>query len=97
MLYLNVLYQFENEEAQEDFYEELYANNIPEIFRSEKGNLQYDYYFPEDCATELLLIEKWADADSLTAHSESETMKCLTEIKNRLVKKVTVRKFEIEM
>lgn len=95
MLYLNVTYKFENEENREQFYEELYANNIPDIFRAENGNIKYDYYFPEDCETELLLVEKWENAEVLKAHLEGETTKILGEIKNRLVKDTDVLKFEM--
>ena len=47
MLYLNVTYKFENEENREQFYEELYANNI-ECIDNVVNKGEFLVLYPED-------------------------------------------------
>ena len=70
---------------RETFLEKLTAEGIVAACRGEEGNMKYDYYFPVERADELLLIEKWRDADALAAHAKQPHMKRMDEIKAEYV------------
>jgi len=70
---------------REAFLETLTAEGIVAACRREEGNMKYDYYFPAERADELLLIEKWRDADALAAHAKQAHMKRMDEIKAEYV------------
>jgi len=64
MIVLNVTYKCKPE-MREEFLERIMTEGIDDAVRAEDGNLKYDYYFPADDTQELLLVEKWRDADAL--------------------------------
>ena len=54
---------------RDQFLETIITEGIDEASRAEHGNMKYDYYLPADGRNELLLVEKWLDADALTVHA----------------------------
>ena len=61
------------------------TEGIDAASRAEAGNIKYDYYTPVDGDDELLLVEKWRDADALKAHSAQPHFARLGEIKAEFV------------
>jgi quinol monooxygenase YgiN len=94
MICLMVTYVFESDEKREEFFEGLYANNIPDTFLNEKGNMMYDYFFPVENDNELLLVEKWENQADLDAHGKSGKMELLSKLKTELVKDVKIEKYQ---
>ncbi len=94
MIVLNVTYQCKPE-LREAFLERILAEGIDVASRAEDGNLKYDYYFPfDDRADELLLIEKWRDAEALAAHAETPHYAVLKALKPQYVTETVVERFE---
>ena len=68
MIVLNVTYKCK-EDMRDEFLAMIITEGIDEASRAEHGNMKYDYYLPADGRNELLLVEKWLDADALTVHA----------------------------
>ena len=95
MIVLNVTYQCRPGQ-REAFLERILAEGVDAASRAEAGNLKYDYYLPfDDRADELLLVEKWRDADALKAHSGLPHFQQLTAFKGEYVVDTRVERFEI--
>ena len=58
-----------------------------------RGNLKYDYYIPLG-GDDLLLVEKWRDADALRLHAETPHYAKLKELKPQHVTETVVERFE---
>ena len=95
MIVLNVTYSC-TAEVREEFLKRLHAEGIDEACRSEDGNFKYDYYLPENGSDELLLVEKWRDAEALRAHGEQPHFIRLAQIKNELQIPTVINKYFVE-
>ena len=93
MIVLNVTYKCKPD-MREEFLEAVYAEGIDEACRAEDGNIKYGYYTPTDGSDDLLLIEKWRDADALAAHRIQQHFARLGEIKAEFVDETVIEKFE---
>ena len=90
---MNVTYKCKPE-MREEFLEMIYTEGIDVACRAEDGNLKYDYYTPVDGSDDLLLIEKWRDADALTKHAAQPHFKRLGELKGTFVNDTIIERFE---
>lgn len=93
-LMLHVTYSVK-EGRREEFVSAIKGRGLDKIFRAEKGNLSYEYYYSDSDADSVLLVEKWTDDETLSAHANTEYFKQLTELKNKYVQKVEIEKFDI--
>ena len=94
MIVLNVTYKCKPDMGDE-FLEAIMAEGIDEACRAEDGNIKYDYYFPADGSDELLLVEKWRDAEALAVHGKQPHFARLGELKNEFVDDTAIEKFEV--
>lgn len=94
MIVLNVTYKC-RQDMRDEFLEAIMTEGIDAASRAEGGNIKYDYYFPADGSDELLLVEKWKDADALKAHAEKPHFKRLGEIKREYVTDTVIERFEV--
>ena len=93
MIVLNVTYKCKPE-MREAFLEMLVTEGLDTACRTEDGNIQYDYFIPADCGSDdLLLVEKWRDADALTEHSRQPHYARIGEIKSEFVINTIIEKF----
>ena len=75
--------------------EAILTEGIDVACRAEDGNLKYDYYVPYDGdGDELLLVEKWRDAEALSAHGRQPHFARLGELKARFVNETVIERFE---
>ena len=95
MIVLNVTYKCKPDQ-REEFLEEIMTEGIDTASRAEAGNLKYDYYLPIDSSDELLLLEKWKDADALAEHGRQPHFKRLGEIKPIYVNDTIIEKFIVQ-
>ena len=96
MIVLNVTYKC-TAEKRSAFLEKLNEEGLAAACRAEAGNIKYDYYLPENGSGELLLIEKWKDADALKAHMKEPHFARIGEVKNEIGEIDTViDKFVVE-
>ena len=93
MIVLNVTYKCKPD-MREEFLEMIYTEGIDTASRSEKGNIKYDYYIPADGSDDLLLVEKWSNAEALAAHREQPHFARLGDLKKEYVFDVIVEKYE---
>ena len=93
MIVLNVTYKCKPEMAPE-FLECIMTEGIDEASRAEDGNLKYDYYIPVDGSDEMLLVEKWRDAEALAAHGKQPHFARLGELKPEFVLATIIEKYE---
>ena len=71
--------------TREEFLARVRAEGLDTACRAEEGNLQYDYYLSVDRGEDLLLIEKWKDADAVRAHAGQKHMARFEELKSEYV------------
>lgn len=95
MIVLNVTYKCKPELLNE-FLEMIMTEGIDEASRAEDGNIMYNYYKSVDDADELLLIEKWRDADALSAHGKQPHFAKLKELKEQYVIDTAIGKYVTE-
>lgn len=94
MIVLNVTYRCKPD-LRDEFLEMIYTEGIDTASRSEEGNIRYDYYTPVDGSDDLLLLEKWRDAEALDAHGRQPHFARLGELKKEFVIDTIIEKFEI--
>lgn len=94
MIVLNVTYKCKPG-MREEFLEMIITEGIDIACRAEDGNIKYDYYRPTDGSEELLLVEKWRDADALAAHGRQAHFARLGELKSEFVNDTIIEKLEI--
>ena len=94
MIVLNVTYKCKPG-MREAFLERIQAEGIDAASRAEAGNLQYDYFLPFDDNGDLLLVEKWKDADALSAHGKLPHFAKLGTFKAQYVAETLIDRFEV--
>ena len=92
MIVLNVTYKCKPG-MREAFLERILQEGIDIACRLEQGNIKYDYYLPVDGGDELLLVEKWQDADALKAHGSMPHFLRLGALKAEYVNETVIEKF----
>ena len=95
MIVLNVSYQCKPE-MRDKFLERIMAEGIDAASRADDGNLKYDYYIPASGGDELLLVEKWTDAEALSEHLKKPHLARLGELKSEYVIDAVIEKFEVQ-
>ncbi len=93
MIVLNVTYKCKRD-MRDEFLEMITTEGIDVASRAEDGNLKYDYYRSVDDCDELLLLEKWKDADALAEHSKQKHFTRLGELKSEYVEETVIEKYE---
>lgn len=88
----NIYYRSENGNAKK-FAEEMIKSGIVDEIKSKKGNLRYEYFIPLDDDTTILLIDSWENQEALDEHHNSETMKRITELRNKYDLHMKVEKY----
>lgn len=77
------------------FYRAILSRGIAAASRAEAGNEKYDYYLSPDNGNELLLIELWASAEAVRAHSETPHFKALGELKQEYVTETVIMRYDV--
>ena len=93
MIVLNVTYKCKPE-MRDEFLEMIITEGIDAASRADAGNMKYDYYLPVDGSNELLLVEKWSDAEALDEHGKQPHLARLGELKTKYVTDTIIEKFE---
>jgi len=95
MIVLNVTYKCKSG-MRDAFLAAIQAEGLDEACRNEDGNIKYDYYFPAAGGDEMLLVEKWRDADVLSVHSNMPHFKRIGELKAQFVEETVLEKYFTE-
>ncbi len=94
MIVLNVTYKCKPG-MRETFLENIKGEGLDAKSRAEAGNIKYDYYFPAEEKDELLLVEKWKDADAVADHGVQPHFLRLGEIKSLYVDETIIERYEV--
>ena len=89
---LNVTYKC-REGMREEFLEAVKAEGLDEASRSEEGNIKYDFYFADADPDELLLVEKWRDADAVKSHNSEQHFRRFGELKAGFVVETLLERY----
>jgi quinol monooxygenase YgiN len=92
-LTINIYYTGENGNARK-FVNEMITSGIVDRIRQEEGNLKYEYFFPVDDNSTVLLIDQWKDEEALNIHHKSEMMKEIAELRDKYKLKMKVEKYK---
>lgn len=95
MIILHVTYTTKPGEA-ENFIRAIENAGIDKATRAENGCLQYDYFYAAQAENQILLVERWADAEALKAHTCAEHFKQLGSMKDQFVLETTIVKYSGE-
>ena len=95
MIVLNVTYKCKPG-MRDEYLEMIMTEGIDEACRAEDGNIMYDYYTPVNNCDDLLLLEKWQDADVLAKHGKQPHIARLKEIKSEYVIDTILDKYVVE-
>ena len=95
MIVLNVTYRCKPGKRDE-FLDAIKNEGIDAASRAEDGNIKYDYYLPTKGVEEVLLVEKWKDAEAITKHGNMPHFKRLGELKADFVEETIIERFEKE-
>lgn len=93
MIVLNVTYKCKPE-LRDEFLEMIMSEGIDVACRAEDGNIKYDYYIPTDGSDDLLLVEKWRDAEALAVHGRQPHFARIGKLKGNYVDETIIEKFE---
>lgn len=94
MIVINVTYKCKPG-MREEFLEMIMAEGIDAACQAEAGNIKYDYYRSVEDNDELLLVEKWQDAEALAAHGKQPHFARLGEIKAEFVAETVIEKYTV--
>lgn len=81
---------------REEYIERLKTEGIVDAVRKEEGCIRYDYYFSENNADEILLIEAWESKRHQEIHIEQPHMVRLRELKPNFVLSTQLGEFELK-
>lgn len=79
---VNIYYTGEKDNARR-FAEKMISSGTVALIKAEEGNLKYDYFFPMDDPSTVLLIDSWASQEALNLHHASPMMKTIMELRNK--------------
>ena len=89
---VNIYYTGENGSAAA-FAREMIEKGIVTRIRAEKGNRQYEYFFPAEDKETVLLIDRWENAEALDRHHASEMMQEIAALREKYSLHMRVERF----
>ncbi len=93
MLVFNVTFKC-RPDMREAFLKSIISEGIDAAARREAGNLKYDFYLPVDNGSDLLLIEKYRDADAVAEHVRQAHTAKLVQLKEKYVADMILEQYE---
>ena len=79
---INIYYSGRNGAARK-FAEEMMSSGTVSAIRNEKGNLQYDYFYPVEDHETVLLIDSWVNQDAIDMHHRTPMMQKIMELREK--------------
>lgn len=79
---VNIYYSGKNGAARK-FAEEMVSSGTVASIRNEKGNLQYEYFYPMEDTETVLLIDSWVNQDAINMHHRTPMMQMITELREK--------------
>ena len=79
---VNIYYSGTNGSARK-FAEEIMATGTVAAIRSEKGNLQYAYFYPAEDPETVLLIDSWESQAAIDEHHHTPMMQTIIALRDK--------------
>ncbi len=91
-LTVNIYYTAEGNNAHL-FAEEMIKSGLVDKIRAEKGNLRYEYFFPQEDEHGLLLIDSWENQEALDYHHSTIMMQEIIKLLDKYNITMKVQRF----
>lgn len=75
------------------FAEEMEASGTAEAIRKERGNLQYEYFFPKNDSETVLLIDQWENQEAIDLHHATDMMNTIILLRDKYELHMKVERF----
>lgn len=79
---VNIYYTGKGNDAKR-FAEEMVSGGTVDRIRAEQGNLRYDYFFPMNDESTVLLIDSWENQAAIDAHHHSPMMNTIMSLREK--------------
>ena len=79
---VNIYYTGKGTDAKR-FAKEMVSSGTIEKIRAEEGNLRYEYFFPMDDGSTVLLIDSWENQAALDVHHRSPMMNTIISLREK--------------
>ena len=79
---VNIYYSGTGDSARQ-FAQEMISSGTVAKIKAEEGNLKYDYFFPMEDDSTVLLIDSWKNQKALDIHHESPMMKTIAALREK--------------
>lgn len=79
---VNIYYSGKGDNARR-FAEEMVSSGTVAKIKAEEGNLKYDYFFPIEDASTVLLIDSWTDQKAIDLHHASPMMQTILTLREK--------------
>lgn len=89
---VSIYYSGKNGAARK-FANEMVESGTVAAIRNEKGNLQYEYFYPMEDAETVLLIDRWVNQDAIDAHHHTPMMQKIMELREKYDVRMRVSRF----
>ena len=92
-LTINIYYTGKNGNAKK-FVQEMINSGIVDEIRKEKGNLKYEYFYPENDTETVLLIDSWENQEALDRHHKLPLMTKIATLREKYDLHMKVEKYQ---
>lgn len=89
---IHIYYTGQNGSARR-FAEEMAASGTVAAVRNERGNLQYEYFYPAEDSETVLLIDSWESQSAIDAHHHSPLMQKIADLREKYNLHMKVQRF----
>lgn len=79
---VNIYYSGKKDNARK-FAEEMISSGTVAKIKAEEGNLKYDYFFPMEDTSTVLLIDSWTNQKAIDIHHGSPMMQTILELREK--------------
>ena len=95
MITVNIYYTGAGDDARR-FAREMTDSGIVADIRAEAGNLRYEYFFPMDDESTVLLIDSWESLEAIDIHHASPMMEKISELREKYDLHMRVERYVTE-
>ena len=79
---VNIYYSGKKDNARK-FAEEMISSGTVAKIKAEEGNLKYDYFFPMEDTSTVLLIDSWVNQAAIDKHHKTSIMQTILELREK--------------
>ena len=80
-------------DAVKAFAKEMIESGIVKRIRMQEGNERYEYFFPMEDPSSLLLVDRWIDQEAIDIHHKSEMMEEIAQLRKKYKLSMKVQRY----